>query len=114
MNYYYQPYYQQNTGVLWVSGELEAQNYPVAPNNAVALWDSSKPAVYLKQADASGRPSIKYYTLVERSEMPEIKQNSQECKITDYALKSDLAAIESAIAALKKEVNSLKRGNDDE
>ena len=31
--------------------------YLVAPNSAVALWDSNSPTIYLKQADASGKPS---------------------------------------------------------
>lgn len=55
-------------GVQWVSGEQEARGYLIAPNSAVALWDSSAPTVYLKQADASGKPTLKIYDLVERTE----------------------------------------------
>lgn len=55
-------------GVQWVTGEQEARNYLIAPNSAVALWDSSAPTVYLKQADASGKPTLKVYDLVERAE----------------------------------------------
>ena len=44
-------------GVQWVSGEQEARGYLIAPNSAVALWDSTAPTVYLKQADASGKPT---------------------------------------------------------
>ena len=58
------------SGILWVTSEQEAQAYPVAPNNAVALWDSSAPAVYIKQADASGKPVLKVYDLTERTEAP--------------------------------------------
>lgn len=57
-------------GVQWVSGEQEARNWMIAPNAAVALWDSTAPTVYLKQADASGRPTLKIYDLVERAETP--------------------------------------------
>lgn len=57
-------------GVQWVSGEQEARNWMIAPNAAVALWDSTAPTVYLKQADASGKPSLKIYDLVERAETP--------------------------------------------
>ena len=53
--------------MVWVSGESEAMAYLVAPNSAVALWDSNAPTIYLKQADASGKPSIKVYDLVERT-----------------------------------------------
>ena len=91
----YQPYYpqqqqQQTSGILWVSSELEAQSFPVAPNNAVALWDSTKPAVYLKQADASGRPTLKAYTL---TELAQIKQQAQESSNTDFAKKTPLTKI---------------------
>ena len=55
-------------GVQWVSGEQEARGYLIAPNSAVALWDSTAPTVYLKQADASGKPALKIYDLVERAE----------------------------------------------
>ena len=55
-------------GVQWVSGEQEARGYLIAPNSAVALWDSTAPTVYLKQADASGKPTLKVYDLVERAE----------------------------------------------
>ena len=108
----YQPYYpqQQSTGVLWVGSEYEAQNYPVAPNNAVALWDSTKPAVYLKQADASGKPTMKSYTLVERTESTHITQDSQEGNNTTFALKSDIEPILTAIAGLKKDIKAIKRG----
>lgn len=64
---YYQPNYQpvqnppqnQNTGIIWVSGEAGARGYPVAPNTTIQLWDSEAQIVYLKSADASGMPSIK-------------------------------------------------------
>lgn len=56
------------SGVQWVSGEQEARSWMVAPNAAVALWDSTAPTVYLKQADASGKPTLKIYDLVERTE----------------------------------------------
>lgn len=109
-----QPQYQQqnqvqSSGILWVSSELEAQNYPVAPNNAVALWDSTKPAIYLKQADASGKPVMKVYELSERTEAVKNKQESSEYKLSDFALKSEIDPILSAIAALKEDVKLLKR-----
>lgn len=64
-----QPQQAQASGqsMVWVSGEAEAMAYLVAPNSAVALWDSNSPTIYLKQADASGKPSIKVYDLVERT-----------------------------------------------
>lgn len=89
--------------------------YPVAPNNAVALWDSGTPVIYLKQADASGKPSMKTYDLVERAEKPVEAAQSQEGNNTAYATKSELAALEGAvrgvdevISSLREEIDSLK------
>lgn len=61
---------QQSPSIVWVQNEMEAANYLVAPNSAVTLWDSNAPVVYLKQADASGKPSMKIYDLVERTQRP--------------------------------------------
>lgn len=114
-NPYYQPVQQQpqqqmtSSGIIWVGSEFEAQNYPVAPNNAVALWDSTKPAIYLKQADASGKPMMKVYDLSERTEAVKMKSESQEYKLSDYVLKSKIDTILSEIEALKGEVKLLKR-----
>lgn len=100
----YQPYQfpqqpvQQNTSsILWVRDSQEAAMYPVAPNNAVALWDSSAPAIYLKQADASGRPTIRTYDLVERVDAKE-----------SYATKTEMAALANLVNAVDNKVNSLK------
>ena len=96
------------SGILWVSSEQEAQNYPVAPNNAVALWDSTSSTVYLKQADASGKPSIKTYDLVERTESPRVAISpSQGGKDTSYAKKSDVDALSEAVEDLRAELASL-------
>lgn len=57
-------------GVQWVAGRPEAENWLIAPNSAIALWDSTAPVVYLKQADASGKPTLKTYDLVERPATP--------------------------------------------
>lgn len=61
---------QQGQSIVWVQNEQEAFNYLVATNSAVALWDSNNPVIYLKQADAAGKPSMKIYDLVERGQRP--------------------------------------------
>lgn len=97
-------------GILWVSGEQEAQNYPVAPNNAVALWDSTRATVYLKQADASGKPSIKTYDLTERTESTRVAFSPpQGDKDTHYAKKSDVDALSDTVEDLRAEIESFKK-----
>ena len=119
--YYYQPYqppmadqlmqlrqnqYQPNMqqvpqqaapSIVWVQNEMEAVNYLVAPNSAVTLWDSNAPVVYLKQADASGKPSMKIYDLVERSQRP---AQAPQTPVVEYAPLSRLEALEARLNEL--------------
>ena len=94
-----QPQQVQTGGqsMVWVSGEAEAMAYLVAPNSAVALWDSNAPTIYLKQADASGKPSIKVYDLVERTQKP--VQASQP-PVVEYAPLSRVEALEARLNEL--------------
>lgn len=58
-----------NNGINWVGSKQEADNYPIGPGCAVALWDSNNPVIYLRQADSTGKPSTKVYDLVERTDI---------------------------------------------
>ena len=84
---------QAGQGMIWVAGYQEAAAYLVAPNSAVALWDSSAPVIYLKQADASGKPSMKTYDLVERN-------SPVAASAVEYATREDLAALSARVDAL--------------
>jgi hypothetical protein len=93
---YYQPNYQpvqnapqnQNTGIIWVSGEAGARGYPVAPNTTIQLWDSDENVIYIKSADASGMPSMKILDYV-------IRENTDKkvgiLKSTDFATKDEVS-----------------------
>ncbi len=106
---------QNPSSILWVRNNQEAAMYPVAPNNAVALWDSGAPVIYLKQADAAGKPSMKTYDLVERAEKPVEATQAQDGNNTAYATKSELAAlagvvrdVDGVISSLRDEIDTLK------
>lgn len=117
---YQQPYYQpvmqqpvqaqppvqqpQPSSIIWVSGEREAQMYPVAPNNAVTLWSQTEPVVYLKQADATGKPTLKVYDLVERS----VGVSPVGDKAEEYATKADLTGVLGAVQTLKTDIETMK------
>ena len=103
---------QISTGILWVGNEQEAQSYPVAPNNAVALWDSANPVIYLKQADASGKPTIKIYELKER--LDPSAEASKPVQNANYAEKSELESLKNELKNIKKELTALKRKQEDE
>lgn len=94
-------------GVQWVSGEQEARGYLIAPNSAVALWDSTAPTVYLKQADASGKPTLKIYDLVERAETP--RTAPQETGV-EFVTRKEF----DALAALVGELKGKKKRKEDE
>ena len=90
------------SGVQWVSGEQEARSWMVAPNAAVALWDSTAPTVYLKQADASGKPTLKTYDLVERLASV---SDAQKTPTPEYVTRKEF----DALAALVSEMKGKKR-----
>lgn len=127
----YQPYYQQpyqyqpqqiqpqqqpatqsftpaQTSMIWVSGEREAQMYPVAPNNAVTLWSQTEPVVYLKQADATGKPTLKVYDLVERTQTASAASSAPSDKLPDYATKDDLSTVVGAVRGLASDIEQIK------
>ena len=100
---------QQSPSIVWIQNEMEAANYLVAPNSAVTLWDSNAPVVYLKQADASGKPSMKVYDLVERTQGP---AQAPQVPAVEYAPLSRLEALEARInelAAVKETPKPTKR-----
>lgn len=98
----YMPPMPQNplpqSGVQWVSGEQEARSWMVAPNAAVALWDSTAPTVYLKQADASGKPTLKVYDLVERlASAPD----AQKAPAAEYVTRKEFDALAALVSEMK-------------
>lgn len=93
------PQQQQMVGqsIIWVQNEQEAYNYLVAPNSAAALWDSNSPVVYLKQADASGKPTMKIYDLVERTTQ---RPQAAAQPAAEYVTRQEFAALQARIDAL--------------
>lgn len=99
-------------GVQWVSGEQEARGYLIAPNSAVALWDSTAPTVYLKQADASGKPTLKIYDLVERTETASAASQKPSVEFVTREEFDKLAALVGEIKGKKK--RKVEEDEDDE
>lgn len=91
------PQQQAPSSIVWVQNEVEAAGYPVAPNSAVTLWDSNAPVVYLKQADASGKPSMKIYDLVERTQRP---AQAARAPTVEYATRAELEALAARLDAM--------------
>ena len=98
-----QPIQNQNS-IIWVSGLVEAQSYPVAPNYAVALWEQSGKTIFLKSADATGKPSIRIYDLVERTESATTASNTSG----DYATKEELGSVAGALKGILNDIEQMK------
>lgn len=106
----YQPQQQpqSTSGIIWVSGLNEAQMYPVAPNNAVALWEQSGKTVFLKQADATGKPTMKIFDLVERTTSPSAASSGQGDNSTSYVTKEELSRIAGVLESVRGELETMK------
>lgn len=98
-------------GVQWVSGEQEARSWMIAPNAAVALWDSTAPTVYLKQADASGKPTLKIYDLVERAENAPDRANA---KPVEFVTRKEFDALAAIVGEIKAKKKRMVEEDDDE
>lgn len=104
--------YSTQQSNIWVNGEKEAESYPVGPNNAVTLWDMNNPVIYLKQADATGKPTLKIFDLVERVED---SKNVQTDAFSNYATKEEFQTLGKAMSdytdileSLKSDIETLK------
>ena len=93
------PQPQVNQGLLWVSGEIGAKSYLVAPNSTVLLMDSDSSRFYLKSADNAGMPSLRIF---EYTEVTNVPQNAPQ------ALNTDLKELDSKYVK-REEYEGLKR-----
>lgn len=124
-NQYYYPAYQpvqiqpqqafpsnqqsfSSNSIIWVDDEREAAMYPIAPNAAVALWDKSGKRAYMKKADATGKPTMTVYDLVERPETMQDGGNMQGEAQIPYATKDDLGVLTGALKGLDGIIASIK------
>ena len=95
-----QQYQQQNVNTntfAWVQGEAGAKAYHVDPGQSVLLMDSENAVLYMKSADAAGRPlPIEAYDLVKRVSEP-LQISTSPASVTkedlmQYVKVSDLEA----------------------
>jgi hypothetical protein len=90
----------QQSGIIWVqNGLAEAEQYPLAPNSAVALWDAKQPVIYIKQADATGRASIRILDTKERTETSN-KAEEEKPAQANLATREDIAAVLASVQHL--------------
>ena len=97
--------------MIWVLSEVEAQSYPVAPNNSVILWDKNNDVIYIKSANMQGVPSMRILDYLERtaenshksSDKHECQCGSKFVSIDNFnALQRDFEALRSELQAIKE------------
>ena len=114
----YQPQMQQppqgaqqaSNGFVWVDNIQEALNYIVAPNCAVQLWDRNSPCVYLKTADAAGKPNMQIFDLVERKQQAQTAAQSAEADFVKRSEFDELRKVVDALTAKKAESEVVENG----
>lgn len=95
-----QPQQSGGQSIIWVPNEQAANEFIVAPNNAVTLWDMNAPVVYVKKADASGKPTMTTYDLVERVAATVSPIAPQTVPMAEYVTRKDFDELAAKVAAL--------------
>ena len=94
-------YFMNQTGVLnRVHGIEGANSFLVAPNNAVTLWDTEQPTIYLKSADAFGVPSMRILDYTERTTPSKAAEQPQG----EFVTKDDILIIQKEIEDIKAKI----------
>lgn len=94
------PQPQVNQGLLWVSGEVGAKSYLVAPNSTVLLMDSDAQRFYLKSADNAGMPNLRIF---EYKEVTNIPKNEPQALNLDENVLNDKFVTRDEYECLKRQ-----------
>ena len=107
---------QVNQGLLWVSGEIGAKSYLVAPNSTVLLMDSDAQRFYLKSADNAGMPSLRIFEYREVTNLP---QNVPQALNTDlkeldgkYVTREEYEGLKRQYESIMERLNSMVSDNE--
>ena len=116
----YQPYQQQNYqmaapqqaqiqngGLVSVRSAQEAFYYPVALGNSVTFKDETAPFIYVKTRGFNQleEPIFEQFQKVDNTQKA---AEPEQAASQEYALKSDLTALQEEIDLLKKKVSEYK------
>lgn len=116
----YQPYQQQNYqmaapqqaqiqngGLVSVRSAQEAFYYPVALGNSVTFKDETAPFIYVKTRGFNQleEPIFEQFQKVDNTQKA---AEPEQAASPEYALKSDLTALQEEIDLLKKKVSEFK------
>ena len=117
---------QNNSGILWVSGEVGAKSYLVAPGTSVLLMDSESEKFYIKSTDVSGMPqplrTFEYHEVgTQMSKQPAqnmdkyvTRQEYDDLKAKCDAIANRLNSFSEPVRANAAQESAVKGGNADE
>lgn len=89
--------------IIWVTDARDIDAYHVAPNCVVIMRVTSTPDdLYIKQADASGRPFVEVYKRADNQQATLTATTDEEAP--EFATKADLAVVNGA---LRDEITSM-------
>lgn len=103
---------QNNQGLIWVSGEVGAKSYLMAPNSTVMLMDSEGETFYIKSTDSAGMPlPLRVFDYKERTAVTQ--QNAQEqpriSLSEQFVTREEYEALSSKYDALLEKVEELQK-----
>ena len=105
------PQPQVNQGLLWVSGEVGAKSYLVAPNSTVLLMDSDSSRFYLKSADNAGMPSLRIFEYTEVTSTPQnaLQGANSDFKELDgkYVTREEYEGLKRQYESIMERLNSM-------
>ncbi len=108
-----QPQQPQNQSIIWVPNEQAANDFIVAPNNAVTLWDMNAPVVYVKKADASGKPTMTIYDLVERAQAAPAPAVPRKDMSEEYVTRREFEELVAKLAAPSVRPRKMKEADNE-
>lgn len=108
-----QPTPMPSNDMIWVLSQVEAESFPVAPNNSVTLWDKNKDTVYIKSVNMHGVPSMRILDYTERTAENSTKISADhECKCGSKFVSIDkFDALCVEFYALRGELDELKENH---
>ena len=102
-----QPVQQSSSNMIWVSGEQQARDYPVAAGNTVIMMDNDNPVAYKKSTDISGKVlPLEIYDLVRRNAP---KEENHQINLDEYLMRKEFddykEQVDKRINELSEETN---------
>lgn len=94
------PQQPQTNVYAFVNGVEGAKSFRVNAGQSVMLMDSDEPICYMKQANALGQASIRYFRLTEIDE--NAARGSHSAPAGDYVSKADFDALVKRVDAMTK------------